>query len=166
MAFLIVPVFGFANAGLSVAGMSWGMLLAPVPLGISAGLFIGKQVGVFLTTWAVVKLRWADCPEHASWMQVYGVSLLCGIGFTMSLFIGLLAFPASPELQDAVKLGVLSGSVLSAVVGVMALAFAPCERPQKPHGRQIPRPLTRRDRSRSACPARRGRTGSRPATDR
>jgi NhaA family Na+:H+ antiporter len=129
VAFLIVPVFGFANAGVSLAGMSWAALLAPVPLGIAAGLFVGKQIGVFLTTWAAVKLEWADCPEDASLAQVYGVSLLCGIGFTMSLFIGLLAFPASPELQDAVKIGVLSGSVLSALVGTLVLAFAPCERP-------------------------------------
>ena len=130
VAFLIVPVFGFANAGVSLAGMSWAALLAPVPLGIAAGLFVGKQIGVFLTTWAAVKLEWADCPEDASLAQVYGVSLLCGIGFTMSLFIGLLAFPASPELQDAVKIGVLSGSVLSAVVGTLVLAFAPGEQPQ------------------------------------
>jgi NhaA family Na+:H+ antiporter len=130
VAFLIVPVFGFANAGVSLLGMSWAALLAPVPLGIAAGLFVSKQIGVFLTTWIVVKLKWADCPEHASLAQVYGVSLLCGIGFTMSLFIGLLAFPTSPELQDAVKIGVLAGSVLSAVVGAFVLAFAPCERPQ------------------------------------
>jgi Na+:H+ antiporter, NhaA family len=130
VAFLIVPVFGFANAGVSLAGMSWAALLAPVPLGIAAGLFVGKQIGVFLTTWVAVKLGWADCPEDASLAQVYGVSLLCGIGFTMSLFIGLLAFPASPELQDAVKIGVLSGSVLSAVVGTLVLAFAPGEQPQ------------------------------------
>jgi len=128
VAFLIVPVFGFANAGVSLTGMSWTALLAPVPLGIAAGLFVGKQVGVFLTTWAVVKLDWADCPEDASWAQVYGVSLLCGIGFTMSLFIGLLAFPTAPELQDAVKIGVLTGSIMSAVVGTVVLAVAPRER--------------------------------------
>jgi Na+:H+ antiporter, NhaA family len=131
VAFLIVPVFGFANAGVSLSGTSWTALLAPVPLGIAAGLFVGKQIGVFLTTWVAVKLDWADCPEDASMAQVYGVSLLCGIGFTMSLFIGLLAFPTSPELQDAVKLGVLSGSVCSALVGALVLAFAPCERPQR-----------------------------------
>ena len=128
VAFLIVPVFGFANAGVSLTGMSWTALLAPVPLGIAAGLFVGKQVGVFLTTWAVVKLDWADCPEDASWAQVYGVSLLCGIGFTMSLFIGLLAFPTAPELRDAVKIGVLTGSIMSAVVGTVVLAVAPRER--------------------------------------
>jgi len=80
---------------------------------------------VFVTTWIAVKLDWADCPEHASFAQVYGVSLLCGVGFTMSLFIGLLAFPTSPELQDAVKIGVLSGSVLSAVTGAIVLRAHP-----------------------------------------
>ena len=124
VAFAIVPIFGFANAGVSLAGISWAAALAPVPLGIAAGLFVGKQIGVFLTTWAAVKLDWADCPEDASFAQVYGVSLLCGIGFTMSLFIGLLAFPTSPELQDAVKIGVLVGSTSSAIVGALVLRFA------------------------------------------
>ena len=79
---------------------------------------------MFLTTWAAVKLKWADCPEHATWAQVYGVSLLCGIGFTMSLFIGLLAFPTTPDLQDEVKIGVLTGSLLSALVGALVLRLA------------------------------------------
>jgi Na+:H+ antiporter, NhaA family len=124
VAFGIVPIFGFANAGVSLAGIDMTAALAPVPLGIAAGLFAGKQIGVFLTTWAAVKLDWADCPEHASFAQVYGVSLLCGIGFTMSLFIGLLAFPTAPELQDAVKIGVLVGSTSSAIVGAFVLRFA------------------------------------------
>ena len=124
VAFLIVPVFGFANAGVSLGGLGVADLLAPLPLGIAAGLFLGKQVGVFLTTWAVVTLGWADRPEDASWPQVYGVSLLAGVGFTMSLFIGMLAFPDSPELQDAVKIGVLAGSVLSAVTGAVVLLIA------------------------------------------
>jgi Na+:H+ antiporter, NhaA family len=124
VAFLIVPVFGFANAGVDLSGMTWAAFLSPVPLGIAAGLFIGKQIGVFATTWLAVRLDWADCPEHASFVQVYGVSLLCGIGFTMSLFIGLLAFPSSPELQDAVKIGVLSGSILSALAGAIVLRLA------------------------------------------
>ena len=123
--FLIVPIFGFANAGVSLSGMSWATLLEPVTLGIAAGLFVGKQVGVFLSTWATVRLDLADCPEHASWAQVYGMSLLCGIGFTMSLFIGLLAFPKSAELQDAVKVGVLAGSLVSTLAGILVLRFAP-----------------------------------------
>jgi len=123
VAFLIVPLFGFANAGVSLSGMSLGAMLAPVPLGIAAGLFVGKQVGVFASTWIAVRLHLSDRPENASWSQVYGVSLLCGIGFTMSLFIGLLAFPTSPELQDQVKVGVLAGSLLSAFAGMMVLYF-------------------------------------------
>jgi Na+:H+ antiporter, NhaA family len=130
VAFAIVPIFGFANAGVSLSGLSLGALLQPVPLGIAAGLFLGKQIGVFATTWAAVKLNLADCPEHASWPQVYGVALLCGIGFTMSLFIGLLAFPTSEALQDQVKIGVLLGSVLSALVGTLVLLLAPPERPR------------------------------------
>jgi Na+:H+ antiporter, NhaA family len=123
-AFLIVPIFGFANAGVSLAGLTASALLQPVTLGVAAGLFIGKQVGVFACTWAAVRLRWADCPEDASWGQVYGVSLLCGIGFTMSLFVGLLAFPTDAVLQDAVKTGVLLGSLASALVGTLVLLVA------------------------------------------
>ncbi|MFC5068059.1 Na+/H+ antiporter NhaA [Flaviflagellibacter deserti] len=117
VAFAIVPIFGLANAGVSLSGLGWSNLLAPLTLGVAGGLFLGKQVGVFLTTLIAVRLRLADCPEDATWLQIYGVSLLCGIGFTMSLFIGLLAFEASPHLQDEVKLGVLLGSVASAICG-------------------------------------------------
>ena len=128
VAFLIVPVFGFANAGVSFAGMSFGSLLSPVPLGVALGLFVGKQVGVFAFSWMAIRLDWADLPANATWAQFYGVALLCGIGFTMSLFIGLLAFPNAPELQDATKLGVLLGSVLSGVVGAGLLRLAKPER--------------------------------------
>lgn len=123
VAFLVVPIFGFANAGVSFTGMSLSALAAPVSLGVAAGLFLGKQIGVFAASWIVVRLNLADLPAHATWRQVYGVSLLCGIGFTMSLFIGLLAFKA-PELQDAVKLGVLAGSGLAGLAGAAVLAGA------------------------------------------
>ncbi|WP_291852484.1 Na+/H+ antiporter NhaA [Bradyrhizobium sp.] len=123
-AFLIVPVFGFANAGVSFSGMSPAALLAPVPLGIALGLFVGKQLGVFAFAWGAIRFNLADLPAHATWAQFYGVALLCGIGFTMSLFIGLLAFPASEALQDGVKLGVLAGSVASALAGAALLRLA------------------------------------------
>jgi NhaA family Na+:H+ antiporter len=123
VAFLIVPIFGFANAGVSFTGMSFESLLNPVPLGVALGLFVGKQVGVFAFSSAAIRLDWADLPANATWAQFYGVALLCGIGFTMSLFIGLLAFPTSPELQDATKLGVLLGSGLSAVTGAALLGM-------------------------------------------
>ncbi|HEY8578831.1 MAG TPA: Na+/H+ antiporter NhaA [Beijerinckiaceae bacterium] len=124
VAFLVVPIFGFANAGVSFAGMTPAALLAPVPMGVAAGLFVGKQIGVFGATWAAVRLGLAPMPERAGWAQVYGVSLLCGIGFTMSLFIGLLAFPNAPALQDEVKLGVLMGSLVSGLAGAAVLALA------------------------------------------
>lgn len=124
VAFLVVPVFGFANAGVDLAEVGLAHLLNPVTAGTAAGLFFGKQIGIFLIVRVVVKLAWADCPKNATWLQVYGVSLLCGIGFTMSLFIGLLAFPDSPTLQDSVRLGVLLGSLSSAAAGALVLCFA------------------------------------------
>jgi NhaA family Na+:H+ antiporter len=130
VAFLVVPVFGFANAGVSFAGMSFASLLAPVPLGIALGLLAGKQIGVFGVAWLLIKLKLAQRPEGATLVQLYGVALICGIGFTMSLFIGLLAFPTSPDLQDAVKLGVLGGSLLSALTGAVVL-LAAAKRPTR-----------------------------------
>jgi NhaA family Na+:H+ antiporter len=127
VAFAVVPIFGFANAGVSFDGMSAGALLAPVPLGIAAGLFLGKQIGVFGFSWVAIKLNWADLPADASWPQLYGVALLCGIGFTMSLFIGLLAFN-DPELQEAAKLGVLVGSLLSGTIGYLLLRMSRSEK--------------------------------------
>jgi Na+:H+ antiporter, NhaA family len=123
VAFIIVPLFGFANAGVSLGGVGIDQLLAPLPLGIALGLFAGKQIGIFGSVWASVKLGLAVRPKDANWVQVYGVSLLCGIGFTMSLFIGGLAF-ADPAMADAVKIGVLMGSVASAITGYAVLRFA------------------------------------------
>jgi len=122
-AWLVLPVFGFANAGVSLAGLTWQSLAAPVPLGIAAGLFLGKQVGVFGFAWLAIKLKLARRPARASWLQIYGVALLCGVGFTMSLFIGLLAFARTPELETAMKLGVLSGSLLSILAGALVLGL-------------------------------------------
>ena len=124
VAFLIVPLFGFANAGVSLAGMSPANLLDPVPLGVTLGLFLGKQIGISLMAVLAIRSGLARLPEGASWLQLYGVALLCGIGFTMSLFIGALAFPGAPFLVDEVKIGVLLGSLLSALAGVAVLLLA------------------------------------------
>ena len=127
-AFLIVPVFGFANAGVSLEGLGVDQIFAPLPLGIAAGLFFGKQVGIFASVWLAVKTGFAGRLGGASWLQVYGVATLCGIGFTMSLFIGALAFPGNELLIEEAKIGVLMGSLLSAVVGYCILRFAPQEK--------------------------------------
>ena len=124
-AYLILPVFGFANAGVSLAGITPRMLLDPVTLGVALGLFVGKQVGVFGLVVAAVRLGLAQRPAHATWAQVYGVSLLCGVGFTMSLFIGLLAFANAPELEAETKVGVLIGSLACMAAGALVLRFAP-----------------------------------------
>ncbi|SMF61867.1 sodium/proton antiporter, NhaA family [Allosphingosinicella indica] len=125
VAFGIVPLFGFANAGVSLAGMGVDDILAPLPLGIAAGLFIGKQIGIFGAVWAAVRFGMASKLRGATWLQIYAVSMLCGIGFTMSLFIGALAFPGQPELIEEAKIGVLLGSLLSAITGYAILRFAP-----------------------------------------
>lgn len=127
-AFLIVPLFGFANAGVSLAGVTPAVLLAPLPLGIALGLFLGKQIGIFGSIWIADRTGFAAKPGWSSWPQVYGVALLAGIGFTMSLFIGGLAFPGNPALADEVKIGVLAGSLLSAIAGYLVLRFAPPRR--------------------------------------
>ncbi len=129
VAFMIVPIFGFANAGVSFAGMTLDIVREPVTLGIVLALFLGKQIGVFGSAALAIKLRLANVPVAASWAQLYGVSLLCGIGFTMSLFIGLLAFP-DPTLQNEVKVGVLLGSLASAVCGAALLSVAKREPPK------------------------------------
>jgi NhaA family Na+:H+ antiporter len=123
VAFLIVPVFGFANAGVSLAGLGLDDVLSPLPLGIAAGLFLGKQIGVLAAVWLCTRLGIASRPGNASWTQIYGTALLCGIGFTMSLFIGGLAF-SDPLLIDEVKIGVFGGSLLSGLVGFAVLRFA------------------------------------------
>jgi NhaA family Na+:H+ antiporter len=125
VAYLIVPVFGFANAGVSLAGMGLDDVFAPLPLGIAAGLLIGKQVGIFGAVWFAVKFGLATKLSGASWLQIYAVALLCGIGFTMSLFIGALAFPGNQELIEEAKIGVLMGSLLSAMLGYAILRMAP-----------------------------------------
>ena len=120
-AYLVVPIFGFANAGVSLEGLGFDALLDPLPLAIAAGLVIGKQLGIFTAVWASVKLGVVAKPAGCTWAEVWGVSILCGIGFTMSLFIGELAFPGSGEvarlLRDEAKIGILLGSLISAVVG-------------------------------------------------
>lgn len=124
VAFGIMPVFAFANAGVSLAGLGFGVLGQPVALGVMLGLFLGKQIGVMVMTVLGTRLGLCRLPEGASWMQMYGVALLTGIGFTMSLFIGTLAF-SDPAYGADVRVGVLSGSLLSAVLGFLLLRFAP-----------------------------------------
>ena len=130
--FCIMPVFAFANAGVALTGLSLADVFAPVPLGIALGLFIGKQVGVLGFAWLGTRLGLCRMPDGVGWSQAYGVALLAGIGFTMSLFIGTLAFP-DPEYATAVRLGVLYGSTLSAVLGYLVLrltAPAPLAQPR------------------------------------
>jgi len=129
VAYGILPLFAFANSGVSLAGLSVGQIFASVPLGIALGLFLGKQLGVFAFSWAAIKLRLAALPAGVSWMQLYGVSVLCGIGFTMSLFIGSLAFEqgGSTDYATTDRLGILMGSLLSATVGYFILRYS-CRR--------------------------------------
>ncbi|WP_108787001.1 Na+/H+ antiporter NhaA [Erythrobacter sp. Alg231-14] len=120
-AYLVVPVFGFANAGVSFAGMGPEALLDPLPIAIAAGLVVGKQVGIFTTVFIADKTGFAPRPENASWPEIWGISILCGIGFTMSLFIGGLAFPNQPMFIEEAKIGILTGSAISAVLGFVVL---------------------------------------------
>ena len=121
VAFGIMPLFAFANAGVSLEGVNFNSLLSPVPLGILLGLFFGKQIGVLLFSLAAIKLKIAQMPNNANWLNFYGVGVLTGIGFTMSLFIGNLAFMENTQYIDGVKIGVLAGSLLSTIFGYFLL---------------------------------------------
>ena len=121
VAFMIMPLFAFANAGVSLSGLSIATLLNPVPLGILCGLFFGKQIGVLLFSFVSIKLKFAEMPNNSNWLSFYGVSILTGIGFTMSLFVGNLAFVENIQYMDGVKIGVLVGSLLSTLAGYFLL---------------------------------------------
>ena len=124
VAFGIMPLFALANAGVSLEGISTNTLMAPVPLGILCGLFFGKQIGVFLFSYLSIKLKFAEMPSNSNWIKLYGVGILTGIGFTMSLFVGNLAFMENTQHMVGVKIGVLCGSLLSAFVGYFLLLIA------------------------------------------
>jgi NhaA family Na+:H+ antiporter len=136
-AYLIVPVFGFANAGVALGGLGIEGMLSPLPLAVAAGLVLGKQAGIFACVYAAHRSDFARRPVHASWLQVWGISALCGIGFTMSLFIGELAFPGAGEaarlLRDEAKVGILAGSIVSALLGFTILRMTA----QNPRGESL-----------------------------
>ena len=121
VAFGIMPLFAFANAGVVLESVSINTFLTPVPLGILCGLFFGKQIGVFLFSFLSIKFKLAEMPTNSNWLKFYGVGILTGIGFTMSLFVGNLAFVDNNQYIDGVKIGVLTGSLLSALVGYFLL---------------------------------------------
>ena len=124
VAFGIMPLFAFANAGVNLEGLTFDSILLPIPLGILLGLFIGKQFGVFLFSFVSVKLKFAEMPSNSNWIKFYGVGILTGIGFTMSLFVGNLAFVDYVDDMGGVKIGVLVGSTLSAVFGYLLLLLS------------------------------------------
>ena len=123
VAFGIMPIFAFANAGVSLEGVTFASLMNPVPLGILCGLFFGKQIGVFIFSYISIKLKFAEMPNNSDWLKLYGVGVLTGIGFTMSLFVGNLAFADATTHTDGVKIGVLLGSLLSTVFGYSLIFF-------------------------------------------
>jgi len=125
VAFGIMPLFAFANAGVSLEGLSFASLLDKVPLGIVLGLFLGKQLGVFVFSYVSIKLKVAQMPNNTSWYNFYGVGVLTGIGFTMSLFVGNLAFVENMQYMDGVKIGVLTGSLLSTLFGYFLILLTP-----------------------------------------
>lgn len=125
VAFLIIPIFAFTNAGVSFSELSWNNVLSPLSLGIILGLFIGKQAGIFGVIFILVKLKKSQLPRGATWLEMYGASVLCGIGFTMSLFIGALAFESGgPAYTNAVKAAVFVASIFSAIMGYIILTIA------------------------------------------
>ena len=124
VAFIIMPLFAFANAGVNLEGLTLSSLMSPVPLGILCGLFFGKQIGVLLFSYVSIKFKFAEAPSNSNWLSIYGVSILTGIGFTMSLFVGNLAFVENIQYMDGVKIGVLSGSLLSTVFGYLLLLIS------------------------------------------
>ena len=124
VAFMIMPLFAFANAGVDLSGLSLSILMDPVPLGILCGLFFGKQIGVMLFSYISIKFKFAEIPRNSNWLSIYGVSILTGIGFTMSLFVGNLAFINNIEYMDGVKIGVLTGSLFSTVFGYLLLLIS------------------------------------------
>ena len=124
VAFCILPIFAFVNAGVSLSGLTLSGLLAPLPLSVMMGLFLGKQIGIFGASWMVIRCGFAQLPAGTSWRQIYGVSVIAGIGFTMSLFIGLLAF-SDVHLQEQAKIGVIAGSLLASLWGGIILRNTP-----------------------------------------
>jgi len=124
VAFVIMPIFAFANAGVNLEGLSLSSLMSPVPLGILCGLFFGKQIGVLLFSYISIKFKFAEPPNNSNWLSLYGVSILTGIGFTMSLFVGNLAFVENIQYIDGVKIGVLTGSLLSTIFGYLVILIS------------------------------------------
>jgi len=141
VAFGVLPIFAFANAGVTFEGIGLHSFVEPVKLGVSAGLFIGKQIGIFGTLFLMIRWGLARMPEGTNWTQLYGLSMLCGIGFTMSLFIGGLAWEHA-HFDAPVRLGVITGSILSAVLGFLVLSFAAVTKPKE---QPAPEPLVEPD---------------------
>ncbi len=141
VAYMIMPVFAFSNAGVSLSGISFKTLFAPVPLGIALGLLLGKQIGVYGFARLGVRMGLAKLPEDVTWSQFYGMAALCGVGFTMSLFIGSLAFEhGGPDYGTAVRLGVLTGSILSGIIGFVILRKATAREIVEPQQDPAPEP--------------------------
>ncbi len=143
VAFGVLPIFAFANAGITFEGIGLGSMLEPVTLGVALGLFIGKQIGVFSVLFLMIRWGLVRMPEDANWIQLYGVSALCGVGFTMSLFIGGLAWQHA-DFDATVRLGVITGSILSALVGFLALSIGAVAKPKEQPAQPLPEALAHR----------------------